>query len=128
MFDWDPSKWIITVLHKLGLVTGLRKARQEDISAARSWILSHHHEPFPSSSASEEEDEITSFGNNDDDIKAKWNQEDLALNARKRNCLLVIDGFVVDASGYLGEHVRGIFVVIVEPSNVLRLSFVAGWF
>jgi stearoyl-CoA desaturase (delta-9 desaturase) len=118
LLDWDPSKWIITVLHKLGLATGLRKARKEDISTARAWMQSHHHEPFPSTWASEEEDESESLDSDGSRVEVKWNIEDLTRNARERNCLLVIDGFVVDVSSYVGEHVRVFSSALVEPPGV----------
>ena len=37
--DWDPSKWAIMLLHSLGLASGLRRARVEEISAAREHML-----------------------------------------------------------------------------------------
>lgn len=96
--DWDPSKWIITILHKLGLATGLKRARTEDITAAKSWIQSHHHEPFPTSASEGDSD-------NDSAELPRWTTEELMKNARQRGCLLVIEDYVVDVSIYLGEHV-----------------------
>ena len=65
----------------------------------------HHHDAFPSPSISEE-DESESFDSDGSRLVEKWDIEELARNAQERNCLLVIDGFVVDASSYIGEHVR----------------------
>jgi len=108
LLDWDPSKWIITALHRLGLATGLRKARKEDISAAKSWMQSHTHEPFHSSSGSDEEDDNDSFDSDGSRAVVNWGIEDLMRSARERSCLLVIDGYVVDASSYMGEHVSAL--------------------
>ncbi|KIM31991.1 hypothetical protein M408DRAFT_327367 [Serendipita vermifera MAFF 305830] len=110
ILDWDPSKWIITMLHRVGLTTGLRRAKIEDIAAAKSWMQSHHHhEPFPASSASEEdeEDESDSLDAEGSCVMVQWSLDDLMRNARDKGCLLVIDGFVVDASSYVGEHPGG---------------------
>ncbi|KAG8803349.1 hypothetical protein FRC17_006192, partial [Serendipita sp. 399] len=104
--DWDPSKWIITVLQRLGLAYGLRRARKEDIKAAKAWIQSHHHEPYPSEATSEEEND--SSHTSDDSLSLpKWSLDGLTKQAQSRGCLLVIDGYVVDVSSYIGEHPGG---------------------
>ncbi|CCA68915.1 probable stearoyl-CoA desaturase [Serendipita indica DSM 11827] len=105
ILDWDPSKWIITMLYRLGLATGLRKAHPEDIKAAQAWILSHHHEPFPASA--NDEAETDSAESTDEVVLAKWSLNELNKQAKQRGCLLVIDGFVVDASSYVGDHPGG---------------------
>ncbi|KAF6766735.1 hypothetical protein DFP72DRAFT_867422 [Ephemerocybe angulata] len=66
--DWDPSKWIILTLHRLGLIHGLRRAKEDDIADA-----------------------------------------DLAVYRQNKpaSCLLVLDGFVLDVTSYLGEHPGG---------------------
>ena len=110
ILDWDPSKWIITMLHRLGLATGLRKAHLEDIKAAREWISTHHHEPFPVSAS--EEDETDSMDSTEAVILPKWSLTELSKQAKQRACLLVIDGFVVDASNYIGDHVSTSFLLL----------------
>lgn len=99
--DWDPSKWIIKSLYRFGLASGLRTAHKEDIAAAKAWIQSHHHEPFPSSHSSDDDDMDSSEATD----MQKWTLQD-ALKSGK-SCLLVIDGYVVDASPYMSEHPGG---------------------
>lgn len=89
-------------LHKFGLAYGLRKARKDDIDAAKAWIQIHHHEPFPSSEY-EEDSDPTSSG--DGSELEKWSVKVLMEKAKQRGCLLVIDGYVIDASKYVAEHV-----------------------
>lgn len=67
-----------------------------------------HHSAFPLSSANDGDGESESVDSEGSQEMDQWNMEDLIRNARERSCLLVIDGFVVDASSYVGEHVRGI--------------------
>jgi stearoyl-CoA desaturase (delta-9 desaturase) len=38
-WQWDPTKWVIWVLHRLGLVWNLKKARSEAILLARVQVL-----------------------------------------------------------------------------------------
>ncbi|KAG8811302.1 hypothetical protein FRC19_004000 [Serendipita sp. 401] len=104
--DWDPSKWVITVLNRFGLAYGLRRARKDDIKAAQAWILSHHHEPFPSEATSDE-DTDSAHTSDDNTSLPKWSLSTLTQQAQVRGCLLVIDGYVVDASSYIGEHPGG---------------------
>lgn len=89
----------------------MRKARKEDIAAAKSWIQSHHHEPFPGSSGSEDDSEGSGDGESTE--IPRWSRQELMTKARQRDCLLVIDGYVVDASGYIGEHVWTSFSHII---------------
>src|ERR1700733_6287883 len=42
--DWDPSKWVILTLSKLGVAWGLRRATPEDIAAAQPNMLLHGHD------------------------------------------------------------------------------------
>ncbi|KAJ7847859.1 hypothetical protein B0H13DRAFT_2238724 [Mycena leptocephala] len=37
-WSWDPSKWIISLLNRLGLVTGLRSVREEDLKEAVEYM------------------------------------------------------------------------------------------
>ncbi|KAL1739712.1 hypothetical protein HDZ31DRAFT_48930 [Schizophyllum fasciatum] len=94
--DWDPTKWIIAALHRLGFVKGLRRARDADLRAALAHmhLKSHHH-----GISSEDEDELW-----DGPV---WDTAELKERAAQGSCLLVIDGYIVDATSYLGEHPGG---------------------
>jgi len=54
VFDWDPTKWTILILHRLGLVSGLRRAREEDIQLAKM-LMEHKHDPVGHEQMTEEE-------------------------------------------------------------------------
>ncbi|KIM47500.1 hypothetical protein M413DRAFT_22154 [Hebeloma cylindrosporum] len=77
--DWDPSKWIILALEKLGLeVLGI--VESEDNSwTGEMWNL---------------------------------NQVKEFAQTKPGSCIVLIDGFAVDISAYLGEHPGG--------ANILR--------
>jgi stearoyl-CoA desaturase (Delta-9 desaturase) len=101
MLDWDPSKWIILLLRRFGLVTGLRQAREEDISSAR-WHMdakthshgSHGHGlEFPETSVA--------------DMTLAEVQAYIERQGSRH--VLLIDGWVVDATTYVSEHVRPAF-------------------
>lgn len=107
-FDWDPSKWVILSLHTLGLATGLKRARPDDVSEALIYMAHKHHAPLnsepPHSSETSSEDEEMWKG-------AVWTWQEAAGYVRQGRgagkCVLVIDGFAVDVTGYLGEHPGG---------------------
>uniref|UniRef100_D8PRD9 Cytochrome b5 heme-binding domain-containing protein n=1 Tax=Schizophyllum commune (strain H4-8 / FGSC 9210) TaxID=578458 RepID=D8PRD9_SCHCM len=95
--DWDPTKWIIAALHRLGFVKGLRRARDADLRAALAHMQlkgHHHHE------TSDEEDDEPWTG-------PVWGVAELKAKASQGACLLIIEGYVVDATAYLGEHPGG---------------------
>ena len=93
MIDWDPSKWIILALYKLGLVTSLRRARKDDLKEAIEYM---------------HQKEILGVVDVQTDT---WKGE--VWNARQvqeyveilGKCVVMIDGFIVDVTSYLGDHV-----------------------
>ena len=93
MIDWDPSKWIIFALYKLGLVTSLRRARNNDLKEAIEYM--HQKEILGVS-------EVKT-----DTWKGEvWNArqvQEYVENLGKR--VVMIDGFIVDVTSYLGDHV-----------------------
>ncbi|KAL1722203.1 hypothetical protein EV715DRAFT_270635 [Schizophyllum commune] len=95
--DWDPTKWIIAALHRLGYVKGLRRARDADLRAALAHMQSKGHHDHETS---DEEDEEPWNG-------PVWSVADLKDKASQGTCLLIIEGYVVDATAYLGEHPGG---------------------
>lgn len=92
--DWDPSKWIILALQQLGLVVSLRRARKEDLVEAL-----HHMKKKESTGVVEPED-------NSWDGET-WNilQVIEFAKAKTGRCIVLVDGFAVDVTAYLGQHV-----------------------
>ncbi|KAI0778965.1 fatty acid desaturase-domain-containing protein [Trametes elegans] len=108
--DWDPSKWAIMLLHSIGLASGLRRAELEEIKAAREHMLEKEAarmsaDAFVSGDAEvgdEGEAESTKW---DGPI---WTAEQAAEYANtKHRCVLLLDGYAVDATEYLAEHPGG---------------------
>ncbi|KAL4267930.1 Copper homeostasis protein cutC [Pleurotus pulmonarius] len=95
VLDWDPSKWVIILLHQLGLVRGLRRARKDDLIEALQY-MQHKHEPEFSQDEEEWDGET-------------WTLDEVREYAAKheKRCTLVVNGFAVDVTPYLGEHPGG---------------------
>lgn len=94
LFDWDPSKWIILALYKLGLVTSLRRARNGDLKEAIEYM--HRKEVLGV-------DEVKTDTWNGE----VWNTGQVQEYVNKLGkCVVMIDGFIVDVTSYLGDHVR----------------------
>ncbi|KAI0652509.1 hypothetical protein C8Q79DRAFT_103901 [Trametes meyenii] len=109
LLDWDPSKWVIALLYTLGLASGLRRARTDEIRAARVHMLRKEmyqlytdtDEVVSSSVSGSEEEEDAWDG-------ATWTTEQLAeYVGAGRRCVLLLDGYAVDATEYLAEHPGG---------------------
>ncbi|KAH7925171.1 hypothetical protein BV22DRAFT_1105047 [Leucogyrophana mollusca] len=94
--DWDPSKWIIDGLHKIGLVRGLRRARIEDIKEAKVYMHQKVHYGVLQDSDTEWEGDV-------------WTMKEIDEYAKQKpgKCLVLIHDFVVDVTVYLGEHPGG---------------------
>ncbi|KAK0208735.1 hypothetical protein DFS33DRAFT_1253568 [Desarmillaria ectypa] len=94
--DWDPSKWIIVGLYKLGFATGLRRARKGDISEAVEYMQDKRAYGVPSA-----EDDLWDGPN--------WSIKDVQsyIQGGLGRCVLLIDDFVVDVTNYMGEHPGG---------------------
>lgn len=101
IFDWDPSKWIIIALHRLGLVYGLRRAKQEDVSDAARYMHEKHKHGALSESSTDE--------SGDDWPGEIWDMDRLEEYQQDKpgKCVVLLDGFVVDVTSYLGDHVCG---------------------
>jgi stearoyl-CoA desaturase (delta-9 desaturase) len=98
--DWDPSKWVILTLAKLGVAWGLRRATPEDIAAAQAHMLLHGHGHNSTHRKVVEKEE---WGRR----VPTWTEAELKAYAERNNaCVLWIDGYAVDATGYIEAHVR----------------------
>ncbi|KAF8910097.1 hypothetical protein CPB84DRAFT_1958587 [Gymnopilus junonius] len=114
LFDWDPSKWIILGLQKLGLVTSLRRARKDDLVEAVQYM--------------QQKDRLGEIESED----GTWTGEIWNINQVKEyvqdepgRCVLLIHGFAVDATKYLGEHPGG--AIILRKYAVKLTTDVDAW-
>lgn len=114
--EWDPSKWIILALHFLGLATSLRRARDKDLNEAKTHML------IKSGVVSCFDDEE---GEDNDSQYPCWTIEEAQKYADSKagSCIVVIDRYVVDATTYMGEHVRRFFALY--DSDVLTMTGIA---
>ncbi|KAF8971683.1 hypothetical protein BDZ97DRAFT_2024637 [Flammula alnicola] len=101
LIDWDPSKWIILGLQKLGLASSLRRAREEDLVEAVRHMQKKEALGIVEPEDNSWDGEVWNLGRVKEYAEAKAGR-----------CIVLIDGFVVDATQYLGEHPAG--------SNILR--------
>ncbi|KDR81080.1 hypothetical protein GALMADRAFT_61389 [Galerina marginata CBS 339.88] len=94
--DWDPSKWIIVALQQLGLVSGLRRASDNDLVQAVHYMKNKNKLDTTEPEVNTWEGEI-------------WNIDRVKRFAREKTgrCIILIDGFAVDVTPYLGEHPGG---------------------
>jgi stearoyl-CoA desaturase (Delta-9 desaturase) len=93
LIDWDPSKWVISALYKLGFVTSLRRARNGDLKEAIEYM--HRKEIL-----GVVEVETDTWNGK------VWNARQVQEYVGKLGkCVVMIDGFVVDVTSYLGDHV-----------------------
>jgi len=129
-FDWDPSKWIIFALHNLGLAYGLKRAREKDIQIALKWMSSKHVYGADASATSSAESSVESATATSDegeesdegsgrqrlrtDALPVWGEpevEEYVGEGEGERCVVVINGKLVDVSGYLLEHPGGAAVL-----------------
>ena len=128
------------ILHRLCLVNGLRRAREDDIKTAREWMKKHghlhghgqsfHHEHDPTElttdTSGEESSTDSDFweGSGEDVLTSgltrrtclpTWNNLEVENYVKESvgRCVLILDGWVIDVTCYLGEHVR---VPIFSPT------------
>ncbi|SJL06149.1 uncharacterized protein ARMOST_09485 [Armillaria ostoyae] len=98
--DWDPSKWIIIGLHKLGFATGLRRARKDDMLEAVEYMQQKYAYGVPPA----EDDHWDGPNWTIDDVQSY-------IQGTLGRCVLLIDDFVIDATSYMGEHPGGVAIL-----------------
>ncbi|KAF9494671.1 hypothetical protein BDN71DRAFT_974645 [Pleurotus eryngii] len=96
-FAWDPSKWLIAGLRKLGFVKRLRRAREDEIQRANAGMM---RETAFETKCFAEKLEI-------------WSADDAMsfVTSSLRPCLLLIDGYFVDATAYANDHPGGAHIL-----------------
>ncbi|KAH9973270.1 hypothetical protein BGW80DRAFT_1171928 [Lactifluus volemus] len=93
---WDPSKWAILALAKLGFVWGLRYARTEDIAAARAYMLARDHRGAYDKAVEEEW------------VGPTWTETELEAYVKESDaCIVLIDKYAVDVTRYIDIHPGG---------------------
>ncbi|KAI0334087.1 hypothetical protein GY45DRAFT_1296008 [Cubamyces sp. BRFM 1775] len=107
--DWDPSKWVIVFLHSLGLVSGLRRAREEEIRTAREHMLCKEIAQVHTDGQGVGSDTTSGSQEEHEDWQGPiWTVEQLTDYARgEGRCVLLLDGYAVNATEYLAEHPGG---------------------
>lgn len=82
----------------MGLITGLRRARHEDL--ANALLFMHHKHTSSSEESSEAED-------HDGEPVTSLSSEELRALLRRnpQQCIILIGPYIVDATNYLAEHV-----------------------
>ncbi|KAH9958400.1 hypothetical protein BGW80DRAFT_161237 [Lactifluus volemus] len=87
---WDPSKWVILALAKLGFVSGLRYARAEDITASRAYMRGAYDKAV------------------EEWVGPTWTETELEAYVKESDaCILVIDKYVLDVTRYIDIHPGG---------------------
>lgn len=133
--EWDPSKWLLLFLHRFGLVWGLRRAREEDIDWAvrdmrrREEAKTKGLDPDEACAGSDTDDPDASHewvnsprvSSDSSDEETVWNLAKTLEYARTAGrCVLVVDGYVVDASKFMGDHVR-----LSHPAETRTCTYVS---
>lgn len=96
IWNWDPSKWIILLLNRLGLVTGLRSVREQDLKEAMEYMhFKGTHGVPPAVDGMTLTGETWQLTQAYDYVKSK-----------PGSCVVVIEDYFFDLTPYLGEHVR----------------------
>lgn len=113
-------------MHRLGFATGLRRARKEDIKSAEEWMALHGHvHGHEFTTSSDEPDTLVSSECTTENVDVTdanldvWDEEALGayVRAKPGRCVVLVDGYAVDVTSYLGDH------VCVRSQSQRSLSF-----
>ncbi|EKM61593.1 uncharacterized protein PHACADRAFT_156838 [Phanerochaete carnosa HHB-10118-sp] len=115
-YDWDPSKWVILALHRLGLVKGLRKARDKDLSHARWRMHVKTQVATP---------DVLIAPNSSESQTAPMSISDVCVYVERAEgrCILLIDDMVIDATAYTIDHPGGAALLrkyAIKPEVILE--------
>ncbi|KIK63589.1 hypothetical protein GYMLUDRAFT_443395 [Collybiopsis luxurians FD-317 M1] len=103
---WDPSSAVILLLHRLGLVNGLRQARIADLNEALAYMS--HKSLYGEPPKDDEDDRNVGKTSNDKGCQY-WTIDKARLFVKEQpgRCIVLLDGWAVDVTAYLGEHPGG---------------------
>ncbi|KAJ3535565.1 hypothetical protein NM688_g6962 [Phlebia brevispora] len=103
ILEWDPPKWILLLLQRFGLVSNLRRARQDDVSEAKLYM---------SLKAFVDAEALEKLYPVDAGEQPSWTLEKAQEYADSAGrCLVVIGGYIMDVTAYLGEHPGGAAII-----------------
>ena len=107
------------LLYRLGLVTHLRRAREDDLAEALAHMVkkhAHHHDS-PKVWGEQVNDNV-------DDLPV-WTVENIGqmLKDREGRCIVAIGQYVVDATAYLAEHVHlSVFIGLTRQLTIHNIA------
>ncbi|KAG7566925.1 hypothetical protein FFLO_01304 [Filobasidium floriforme] len=112
--DWDPTKWIIWALHTYTpLVPTIRRTKEAEINKAKAHVHRIQAERLtalvPEVEKSKEDHELP-----------EWTVEETLAQVASGQALLLIDGYIVDVSDYLDEHVSSTPMPMDTASRSLK--------
>lgn len=117
--DWDPTKWIIWVLHRYTpLVPTISTTHESEVLKARAHVHRLHADrltsQIPEGDRAKEDTELP-----------LWTKQDVLreLDHDEGAVFLLIEGYIVDVGGYLDVHVS--LLVSTDVYWMLTLRFAA---
>lgn len=121
--DWDPTKWIIYILHLYTpLVPTLARTTESSITKARARVhMAEADRLFGTVKA----DEMVK----DPSTLPVWTKSDVLRKHGewvddRRRVLLVLEGCVVDVGGYLEDHVRPFTISSLFPRDNITIELI----
>ncbi|TIA82543.1 hypothetical protein E3P89_00885 [Wallemia ichthyophaga] len=108
--DWDPSAWVLHLLHALtNQIPYLHRITDTDYLKAKAGMLSLEasrlHERIPKENVARSESELPVWGAAEVRERARASGEHAGQGGKQ--LLLLIDGFIVDATPYADSHPGG---------------------
>ncbi|KAJ7091021.1 hypothetical protein C8R44DRAFT_720097 [Mycena epipterygia] len=100
-WSWDPPKWTISILYRLGWVTGLRTVRTEDMKEALEYMDRKTTDGISPSA------EDIPWGGDTWDTQQAYEH----IASRSGSCVVLIDDYFVDVTAYMAEHPGGAAVL-----------------
>jgi stearoyl-CoA desaturase (delta-9 desaturase) len=107
--DWDPTKWIIYLLHKYTpLVPYLARTPESAVTKARARMhMVEADRLFGTVKADEMVKNISDLPTwSRSEVLRRHGEMVRSGEGRRRRVLLLLEGCVVDVGGYLEDHVR----------------------
>ncbi|KAF8527559.1 hypothetical protein BU17DRAFT_81767 [Hysterangium stoloniferum] len=106
--DWDPFKWAIFFLYKVGLVKSLKRAPDEDVEFAMDYMRRKkggvHHDGEPYSVDKQEKE----FGEWTGPVWSRIKAEEHVKQACGK-CFVFVNDYLVDVTAFMKEHAQRSF-------------------